>query len=195
MHEFYTDPQECANGFVLQKRTQIVQNAVNGGLQMSPSLFRDSIQSVSPHINFTCNGNITKWIMGADFRENNRDRDIYPELQVWRRVNDSIPDRYYRVGNTTIAVASVNSDSRVYEYPVDPPLPVEAGDVLGIYQPVGRMKRRLTVYYERDAGPSSFYQTSNSFISQEDFPEHGVELQSHSILPLVTVEIGKIIRL
>ena len=175
-----TDPQECANGFVLQERVQTVRNIFNRG---RPTL--NNRQSVSPQISFTCDGNITKWIVGANW---DGEHALYPELQVWRRVNDSIPDRYYRVGNTIISVASQNSDSQVYEYPVDPPLPVEAGDVLGIFQPVGD-DSRLRVYYERDAGPSTLYQTTS--ISQEDFPESG-EPQSHSHLPLVTVEIGKL---
>ena len=177
-----TDPQECANGFALQERVQTVRNVFNGG---RPTL--NSVQSVSPQINFTCDGNITKWIVGANWNSN---RNLYPELQVWRRVNDSIPDRYHRVGNTTIAVASENTDSRVYEYPVDPPLPVEAGDVLGIFQPVGS-DSRLRMLYERDTGPSTLYQTTS--ISQEDYPEpDGEMLLSHFSLPLITVQIGKI---
>ena len=147
-------------------------------------------QSVSPQINFTCDGNITKWIMGALWDSRN---DFYPELQVWRRVNGNIPTSYHRVGNTVIAVAEENRGSIVYEYPVDPPLPVKAGDVLGIYQPPGS-DSKLNVWYERDTGPVTLYQTAQHPRSEEDFPEPaGGAVQSHSSLPLVTVEIGKYI--
>ena len=40
-------------------------------------------QQITPDIRFTCDGMITKWIVGADWRE---DEDFYPELQIWRNI-------------------------------------------------------------------------------------------------------------
>ena len=59
---------------------------------------------------------------------------------MWRR---GILDKYYKVVNTVTAVTSENRDSVVSEYPVNPPLPVEGGD---IYQSVDG-NSRLRVYY------------------------------------------------
>ena len=81
------------------------------------------------------------------------------------------------------------SNSCIYEYPVDPPLPVEAGDVLGIYQPpAAESLSRLRVLFERDSGSVTLYQLSHNM---ENFlGPAGVTVQTHSSPPLVTVELG-----
>ena len=156
----FLDPQECANGFALQEILPTVQSVLNGGRHTL-----NMLQSVSPEIKFTCDGSITKWIVGA-FWNNDISHTHYPDLQVWRKVSDSNSEseEYYKVGNTTITVTSESNYSHVYEYIVDPPLPVEAGDVLGIFQ-AELSDSQLSLYYESDTGPSILYQTSSTSLN------------------------------
>ena len=45
-------------------------------------------QQITPDIKFTCDGMITKWIVGVNWDSSD---SFYPELQVWRNIgNDSI---------------------------------------------------------------------------------------------------------
>ena len=107
------------------------------------------------------------------------------ELQVWRLTNTSSRDKYLRV-YTTGALPLVHVDG-VYEFPVDPPLTVQAGDVLGIYQPA-EAGSKVGIFYEKDTGAVTLYQTT--FSHQNEFPDPQVIVQSHIHLPLVTVEVG-----
>ena len=62
--------------------------------RVSSITIRDRRQQISPEMNFTCNGTITKWIIGASFFDVNR--HLYPELQVWRNIgNDTYVEHTY----------------------------------------------------------------------------------------------------
>ena len=79
-----------------------------------------------PDINFTCNGTITRWIVGARWEDDN---DAYTELQIWRMSSDN---EYIKIAGTNIIVGSEN-DSEVYE--IDNQLTFQEGDILGYFQP------------------------------------------------------------
>ena len=59
------------------------------------------------------------------------DINSYPELQIWRPSGDTT---YSKEQSTTIMPMSQEGD-RVYEFPVEPPLPFQPGDILGVRQP------------------------------------------------------------
>ena len=47
-------------------------------------------QQITPDINFTCDGMITKWIVGGHWSNGGY---LYPELQMWRNIgNDAYED-------------------------------------------------------------------------------------------------------
>ena len=79
-----------------------------------------------PDINFTCDGTITRWIVGARWEDDN---DAYTELQIWRMSSDN---EYIKIAGTNIIVGSEN-DSEVYE--IDNQLTFQEGDILGYFQP------------------------------------------------------------
>ena len=173
------EPPECANGFVTLERMRGTLTRLNGG-----RIIRSNSQNLFPNITFTCETNVSKWIIGGRTFD---DRDSRPELQLWRLKPNTIAD-YQRVYTSgALAVVNATIADRVYEYPMDPPLTVQPGDVLGIYQPTSA-SGRLRIFYEEDVGAEALYQTISS--SQDEFPAPAVSVQTHNHLPLVTVEVG-----
>ena len=169
------DPPNCVSGFATQNRVRSALKRLSRG---RTTRYTDR-QSVAPGIKFTCDANVTKWIMDANFAN---DTNLNSELQVWRPKNVSA-GRYRRV-YTTGALPFV--DDGLYEFPVVPPLTVQAGDVLGIYRPFTRVI--FGIYYESDAGAGILHQTTT--FSHHEFPDPHLTVQSHTLLPLVTVEVG-----
>ena len=87
---------------------------------------------------FNCSStNITSVIVGGDLRTPNNNRQLFPSVQIWRPL-DGRSNQYYRVLETerTIYYSTNNvSTNGVFEYPLDPPIPVQSGDILAISQP------------------------------------------------------------
>jgi len=91
-------------------------------------IFTEQRQQITPDITFTCDGHITKWIVGARWEDT---RSLYPELQVWRNVGNDV---YHKINGTVINIAA-ESPTRIYEYDNFSPIPVLAGDILGVFIP------------------------------------------------------------
>ena len=145
--------------------------------------FVNDAQSIFPNISFICEAKVSKWIIGAQTDNENHG----PELQVWRLKPNTSAEYQLVYTSGELEVVSTTIANQVFEYPMDPPLTVQPGDVLGIYQPTfGRSK--LTIYYEKDVGAEALYQTIST--SQDEFPAPAQSVQTHSQLPLVTVEVG-----
>ena len=178
------DPPNCASGFATQNRLRSVLKRFTGGRTV---LY--DYQSVSPGVKFTCDANVSKWIVGGEVIADNNHN---PELQVWRSSKESSEyQRVYNTGELEFVIQdlllSASIADGVYKFPVDPPLTVQAGDVLGIYQPA-ESESQLAIYYDTDAGAETLYQTVPS--SQNEFPAPDFTVRSHMHLPLVTVEVG-----
>ena len=102
---------------------------------------QDKRQVVIPAINFSCNGTITSWIIGAKWRNDNNPEG-YIELQIWRW---SSLDQYETVTSTLVMVDSENADSEVYELATS--MDFQEGDLLGYFQP-DKDNSRLDLYLE-----------------------------------------------
>ena len=100
----------------------------------------DKRQVVIPAINFSCNGTITSWIIGAEWRDNDNPEG-YIELQIWR---GSSLDQFQKVNGTLVTVGSEN-ESEVYE--IETSMEFQEGDILGYFQPK-KDKSRLNLYLE-----------------------------------------------
>ena len=92
-----------------------------------------------PDINFTCDGTITRWIVGAEWEGD--DTPAYTELQIWRMSSNN---EYIKIAGTNIIVGSEN-DSEVYE--IDNQLTFQEGDILGYFQP-RRLNSELNLHLE-----------------------------------------------
>ena len=101
---------------------------------------------------FNCSSTtITKVIVGGDLRTPNFNRQLFPSVQIWRRHGiDSIRiNRYYRIYSSvrTIYYSTNNvSTNGVFEYHLDPPIPVQSGDILAISQPP-QVNSTFRIYY------------------------------------------------
>ena len=87
---------------------------------------------------FNCSSTtITSVIVGGDVRTPNNNHQLFPSVQTWRPQYNR-PNRYYRVLETerTVYYSTYNiSTNGVFEYPLDPPISVQSGDILAISQP------------------------------------------------------------
>lgn len=111
------------------------------------------------------------------------DRDLYPELQIWRPVGSG---SYMKMQSSTVNIT--RSFTNRYEYIPDPPLDFRVGDVVGIYQP-SQSRSRLYLHYYRGNEYNqlmNYYRNNPKF--QTDFSTDGA--MSERILPLVTVVVN-----
>ena len=117
----------CTSGFmdmdVLMKRAKRITNNNVESRDLDREL------RVVPDWNFNCSGNITSLLLGVDIRTGETE---YPEVQTWRRNGN----QFTRVDSRTIVLSPGNfSASGVFQYHLTTPLPVVAGDMIGVYQP------------------------------------------------------------
>ena len=170
---------ECTDGFP----SLFHINRVEGKVET-----KNRRQVLIPGINFTCNGTLTKWTFAAEWEGNT---DGYTELQIWRKTSTT-DNVYTKVGATTIMVTE--NSSKVYEYPVDPPLAFLEGDVLGYFQPY-RDRSQIVVYVERSGAVTV---TTHRIDVGDDVvvpPNEPFDIQSDDIKneirhPLIAVETG-----
>ena len=117
----FTDPQ-CANG--LLSSDALKGKALEVNIYGVTRRLRE--QRIFPDINFTCSGNLIKWIVGGEIASY-----VGAELQIWRRI-DVGENSYTKVGSSVLqATDSVNEN--VYEYTPNTPLEFQEGDILGVY--------------------------------------------------------------
>ena len=151
------------------------------------NLSADRRQQITPDIRFTCDGMITKWIIGGVWRTT---RTLYPEVQLWRNSGN---DMYQKINGTLINVETENEE-QVYEYDNFPPIPFQAGDILGVFIPnSGSTKLRLIAEHGHGRANHIIHTNESDTVS----PYDSIDLQqvtpqvSSSVYhPLVTVEIG-----
>ena len=133
-------------------------------------------QLIIPNMTFTSSGSVVRWTFVARYRAS---ATQYPELQVWR---ENTTGTYVKVGSTGNMEPDQTGYLNVYEYVLDPPLQVLAGDVLGIYQPSSR-NSRVQILFLSDSNHVNWYNFSSR--PQNSFVVTGS--QTNNVLPLVTV--------
>lgn len=146
-------------------------------------------QQITPDIKFTCDGVITKWIIGADWSQESDDT-LYPELQVWRKTGYHT----YRKMSGTLITIETERDDNVYEYDNFLPIPFQAGDILGVFipPPYGRSKLRLRS--EVGHGPTNYIMDTgeHDMSPYDNFDlQNTPQISSDVYHPLITVEISR----
>ena len=135
-----------------------------------------------PQIAFSCNGTVTKWIYGANYRSDNQ-YIATPQLQIWRETSNG----YTLIENSTVDATARNA-SNLYEFIPQTPLKFQEGDIFGVYIPEDSISK-LRLFEQRFSGPNNFRQTNvNAPLSTLDLT---LGLDSDNDFPLVTVEISK----
>ena len=175
------DPPECGSGFMSVETMYTLVGLGEVGRLIGSNI----CQQITPNITFTCDGWITKWIIGALWGKNAM---LFPELQIWR--NDG-NNTYRKINGTFISVETRNASS-IYEYSNFSSIPFQAGDILGAFVPqVGLTKLRLRS--EGNRGHLNYY--INTSEDATESPYDSIDLSgplSKAIYhPLVSVEISK----
>ena len=106
----------------------------NNSAPLNTRLLNDELRVLQEY-QFNCSStNITSLILGIDVRIATGSRTLFPSVQVFRPngnnynlVTGSERTIYYSTSNV--------STSGVYEYPLNPPIPVMSGDLLAVSQP------------------------------------------------------------
>ena len=183
-----TDYTDCVRGFVSVERIRLLLGVDRtNGIE-----YNSQRQKISPEIKITCNGLITKWIIGAEWTSS-VSAYLYPELQVWKNVGN---DTYQKISGTYVFFPFSARANRIYEYTKFAPIPVESGDVLGIFiPPYSPSRLRLRSENDNSNNPKVYYCSTDSSAtsspSQElDRQNNEPSLITSSYYPLVSVEIG-----
>ena len=148
------------------------------------NLHPDTRQQISPEMRFTCDGMITKWIVGAELC---MPGNLYPELQIWRNIGNAI----YEKINGTLFQTWTSVFRNIYESDDFQPIPVKSGDILGIFLPP-QQQARLCLRSEDDNGPTQYYLAPGSSDTQSiDIEQPYPTILTDTYHPLVSVEFGK----
>ena len=180
-----TDPPGCGRGFMSVERMRFILNIEMHGVLVSTV----SRQQITPDMKFTCDGMITKWIIGAF---SNPLENQHPELQVWRNIGNNT---YQKIDETFIEPATLidNYSYSIYEYDSFSPIPIKSGDILGIFIPAADSSR-LALLSENTDSPTNYYLPTGE---SSESPYDTFDIQSippvieAEYWPMVTVEIGK----
>ena len=162
----------CTEGFITRER--LANEALLIGDFADPNLGNQ--QLIIPNMTFTSNGSVVRWTFAAQYRAS---ATQYSELQVWR---ESTTGTYVKVGSTGNMEPNQTAYLNVYEYVLDPPLQVLAGDVLGIYQPSSG-NSRVHLLFALNSNHVIWYTEVSE--PQNSFMVTGSE--ENNALPLVTV--------
>ena len=140
-------------------------------------------QQITPNITFTCDGWITKWIIGALWGSENM---LFPELQIWRNDGNAT---YRKINGTFISVETSNA-SLIYEYSDFSPIPFQAGDILGAFVPKGS---KLKLRSEHDRSHLNYFNTTSDDATESPYDSIDLSgpLSTATYHPLVSVEISK----
>ena len=133
-------------------------------------------QLIIPNTTFTQNGSVVRWTFAAQYRAS---ATQYPELQVWR---ENTTGTYVKVGSTDNMEPTQTAYLNVYEYVLDPPLQVLAGDVFGIYQPSSR-DSRVHLLFLKDSNHVNWYTSASN--PQDSFMVG--DSPTNNVLPLVAL--------
>ena len=122
-----------------------------------------------PDIGFTCNGNITHILIGAEDHNGTK----LPEIRFWRLSDKG----EYEQTSYSLVYNDANdpSTANLRWYNLSQPIQVQNGDALGIFQPVV-MDSDLRLYFQEFSGPPNY--NANG------------KLNNRNRYPLVSVVIG-----
>ena len=125
----------------------------------------NSTERFFPDIGFTCNGNITHIIIGAEDENGTQ----FPQICFWRKSNGEL---YKQTGiNYSLVHNNTNdpSTTNLRWYNLSQPIQVQNGDVLGIHQP-REMDSDLTLYFQEVSGPPNYESNGNTSDGENRYP-------------------------
>ena len=133
---------------------------------------------------FNCSStNITSLVLGINIREVSRTGNLYPSVQVFRH-NGAYSYSLVTGSERTIYYSTSNvSTSGVFEYPLNPPIPVMSGDLLAVSQPT-HGNSAVRVYYRSINGIIAISQTFSYGARTVNLPENPTTNQLILVYPV-----------
>ena len=152
------DSPQCISGFISSDEIKIQAREITRvrGYRNDERFF--------PDIGFTCNGNITHIIIGAEDRNGIQ----LSQIRFWRLSDGG---EYEQTGtNYSLVYNDANdpSTTNLRWYNLSQPIQVQNGDVLGIYD--RRMDDDLILYYQENSGPLNYEAEGDVIINQNNYP-------------------------
>ena len=165
---FLSSPEECGLDFLSRELLQAIAPQVGT---------YPAEQRVIPSIHFTCNGALTRWMIGARARRRAAaDNNLGLELQIWRcarglpqsssevqtDIRNNSTSNHCRLKNSTVVTNSNLRGTRnpnVYMVSQNPPIQFQRGDILGIFQPADSP---VELYYHQGVGPYNTRETNQT---------------------------------
>ena len=141
-----SDQLQCTAGF-LEDITDTGGEAIP--LPSMNRLNLDFVQWLFPFMSFTCEGNITQWILRKEQRDldlEEDDRWNIPQISTWRPTQvQGFPGApiisYDLVSITNETLSTVIDKGSVYEYNLLTPVKVAPGHIVGVQMPLNRRER------------------------------------------------------
>jgi hypothetical protein len=178
------DAEGCERGFMSVERMRILL----GLDEVKSAVVRDQRQQITPAINFTCEGLIMKWVVGAEWHSLG---NLFPELQLWRRT-DNESQTYQKINGTLLTISGKN-ESGIYEFDDFSPILFRPGDIVGMFLPHA-MESRLRIQSEDVSNVLNYYLPVENLAEESHIEEIDLEdtdsLQTKKYLPLVSVYIS-----
>ena len=180
----YPDPPDCGCGFMSVERMRILLGLDSVGEVVE----LNRRQQITPDMKFTCDGIITKWIIGGRW---DGELAFSPELQLWREIGN---DTYQKINGTLITIET-ERDKGVYEYDNFSPIPFQAGDILGVFVPRKELSK-FRLRSEGGHGPTNYFTETSHDVTISPFDtiylkQEAPQIQSEVYHPLITVEISE----
>lgn len=171
----YLDPPMCSSGFLE------METVLNISQDTQPAFRSSGFQRVFPSINFTCNGFITKWIVGAvDIIGGN-----FPELQVWRVIGS----QFIKVGASSLS-PNITSNTHIHVMYPSPAVQFQTGDVFGLFSPIDT-DSTISVIFQRFNGPPNRLLLNINPPAPTSLPTSTSQfLFGENNYPLVSVEVA-----
>ena len=107
---------------LLKKRAEKIPNT---GIT---SNFLNSDFRIVTGMRFTCSGSLTSLLLGVDVRPGGS-RNLYPEVQIWRKRSGSSTNYDRQVNQHIILAAGDFNPDGVLQYNLNPALSFQNGDV------------------------------------------------------------------
>ena len=168
----HIDPQNCTSVEFISNEELIARAAEIVALTR-----HHDEQRIIPGINFTADGLLLTWTFTASYNPNGT---MFPQLQIWREADILT---YTMVNSTDSSMEPFTTGYiNVYQYVLDTPIPFQAGDVFGVYQPPDEMSKLSLIYLE-GVGPPNFI-TLQGLTEEAQVAGDPVD----NDFPLVTVE-------
>ena len=156
---YLLDSPQCISGFISSDEIKIQAREITRVREYNND------ERFFPDICFTCNGNITHIIIGAE----DQNGIEFSQIRFWRLSDGG---EYEQTGtNYSLVYNDANdpSTTNLRWYNLSQPIQVQNGDVLGIFQPI-EMDSDLILYYQKNSGPPNYNENGNILNNDNDYP-------------------------